>query len=138
MRIGELAQRSGLRPGALRFYEQAGVLAAPARGSGGYRDYDRSALNRLDFVRAAQNAGLSLAEIRRIIELRDEQGPPCSHVVDLLDRHLADLDERIAALKVTREQVRRLRRRAPGLDPARCDIDAVCHVLAAPRLSSAS
>jgi len=65
MLIGELAAKTGMTAKALRFYEQAGVLPEPARTPAGYRDYDPAALDRLAFVRAAQAAGLTLAEVRR-------------------------------------------------------------------------
>jgi DNA-binding transcriptional MerR regulator len=129
MRIGELAQRAGLSTKALRFYEQAGVLPAPARTASGYRDYDETALARLGFVRAAQSAGLTLAEIRTIIEVREDQGRPCEHVTDLLDRHVAVLDRRIAELQATRAEVHRLRERATSLDPEACGEGGVCHVI---------
>ncbi len=76
MRIGELARRSGLTTKALRFYEQAGVLPEPERQPSGYRDYDESALARLRFVRAAQAAGLTLAEIRQVFDVREQTGRP--------------------------------------------------------------
>ena len=129
MRIGELAQRAGLSTKALRFYEQAGVLLTPARTASGYRDYDEIALTRLRFLRAAQAAGLTLAEIRTVIEIREDEGPPCEHVTDLLDRHAAALDERIAELRTTLAAVRRLRDRATTLDPKACREDGVCHVI---------
>lgn len=129
MRIGELAARAGLTAKTIRFYEQAGVLPDPKRRPSGYRDYDDAALARLRFVKAAQAAGLTLAEIREVIAVRDRNGPPCHHVTDLLDAHAADLDRRIAGLTALREEVRRLRDRADGLDPARCDDTAVCHVI---------
>jgi len=129
MRIGELARRSGLTAKTLRFYEHAGVLAHPARGPSGYRDYDETALTRLRFVRAAQSAGLTLTEVRDIIAIRESNGPPCSHVAALLDRHLDDLHERIRELTATRDEVRRLRERANTLDPADCHADDVCHVI---------
>ncbi len=116
---------------ALRFYEQAGVLPEPDRTGSGYRDYDAGVLFRLRFVKAAQAAGLTLAEIREVLAVREAQGPPCEHVVTLLDRHVADLDARIAELEATRAEVRRLRERAEGLDPATCGPDAVCHVIPA-------
>jgi MerR family copper efflux transcriptional regulator len=131
MRIGELAEQAGLTVKAIRFYEQAGVLPEPERRPSGYRDYDDSAVARLRFVRAAQAAGLILAEIREIIAVRDRSGPPCRHVTDLLDAHAADLDRRIADLTALRKDIRRLRHRADDLDPARCDDDAVCHVIPA-------
>lgn len=129
MRIGQLAERAGLTTKALRFYEQSGVLPAPTRTSSGYRDYDETALTRLRFVRAAQAAGLTLAEIGTVIAVREDQGPPCGHVTALLDRHAAALDERIVELQATRVEVRRLRTRATILDPASCCEDGVCNVI---------
>ena len=129
MRIGELAIQAGLSVKTLRFYEQAGVLPEAARTPSGYRTYDESALRRLQFVKAAQAAGLTLAEIVQVITVRDTDGPPCAHVNDLLDRHAAALDARITELAATRNEVRRLRERAAGLDPADCAADGVCHVI---------
>lgn len=129
MRIGELAARSGLTAKTIRFYEQAGVLPEPARQPSGYRSYDDAALDRLRFVRAAQAAGLTLAEVRRVIDVREDAGPPCRHVTDLLAAHAADLDRRIAELTALRDEVHRLLERAPGLDPVACGAAAVCHVI---------
>lgn len=129
MRIGELAARSGLTAKTLRFYESAGVLPAPARRPSGYRDYGEAALTRLRFVKAAQAAGFTLAEIRQIIAVREDSGPPCRHVTALLDAHAVDLDRRIAELTALRQDLRRLRDRADRLDPARCDEDSVCQVI---------
>lgn len=120
---------TGLTPKTLRFYERAGVLPEPARQPSGYRHYDDAARARLRFVKAAQAAGLTLAEIRQVITARDRAGPPCRHVADLLEAHAADLDHRIAELSALREDVRRLRDRADGLDSSRCDDTAVCHVI---------
>lgn len=131
MRIGELAASAGVTTKALRFYEQAGVLPEPTRTRSGYRDYDDTALARLQFVKAAQAAGLSLAEIVQIVAVREAQGPPCGHVLDVLDRHASDLDTRIAELTSARAEVERLRERASGLDPADCDDDQICHVIPA-------
>ncbi|WP_225235060.1 heavy metal-responsive transcriptional regulator [Klenkia terrae] len=131
MRIGELATKAGLTAKTIRFYETAGVLPEPERQPSGYRDYNGSALARLRFVKAAQAAGLTLAEIRQVIAVRDLSGPPCRHVADLLDTHAADLDRRIAELAALRDDVQRLRDRAKSLDPSRCDDTAVCHVIPA-------
>ncbi|MGW1553897.1 MerR family DNA-binding transcriptional regulator, partial [Streptomyces sp. NPDC002346] len=59
MRIGELATQAGLSTKTIRFYEEAGLLPAPPRTSGGYRDYPEQAATRLSFVRDAQAAGLT-------------------------------------------------------------------------------
>ncbi len=129
MRIGELARRAGTTTKTLRFYEQAGLLQEPDRTPSGYRDYGPAVLDRLVFVRAAQAAGLTLAEIREIVAVREAQGPPCEHVAGLLDAHAADLDQRIHELTDLRREVERLRARARDLDPAACGAAAVCHVI---------
>ena len=129
MRIGELAERAGTTAKTLRFYEQAGLLPEPTRTPSGYRDYDPAVLDLLAFVRAAQAAGLTLAEIREVVAVREAQGPPCGHVAALLDRHAAALDARIAGLAALRDDVERLRERARRLDPAACADRTVCHVI---------
>ncbi len=138
MKIGELAQRTGTTTKTLRFYEQAGLLPEPHRTPAGYRDYDESVVDRLRFVKAAQAAGLTLAEIRDVIAAREHSGPPCGHVAALLGAHAAELDKRIAELTALRDDIRRLRERANHLDPARCDDAAVCHVIPATHTIPAS
>lgn len=129
MRIGDLAGRSGLTVKTLRFYETVGVLSEAARTPSGYRDYDDSALARLRFVKAAQAAGLTLAEIKQVINVRDNDGPPCQHVTQLLDAHAADLDTRITELTALRDDITARRDRASTLDPNACDPAGICHII---------
>lgn len=129
MRIGELAQASGVADKTIRYYEDVGVMDPPRRTPSGYRDYDRSALERLRFVRAAQAVGLTLGEIREIVELRERGKTPCTHVTDLLQRRADEIEERIAELGRMRTELRRLARRARSLDPRDCDPTRVCHVI---------
>lgn len=129
MRIGELSDRTGLTVKTIRFYESAGVLPEPQRLDSGYRDYGAEAVDRLAFVRAAQAAGLTLAQIRDILAVRDSDRSPCQHVADLLDAHERELDRRLRELRALRAQVRRLRERARTLDPGQCRPEAVCQVI---------
>jgi MerR family transcriptional regulator, copper efflux regulator len=129
MRIGELAERAGVSTKAIRYYEQVGILAPPLRTASGYRSYDEAALGRLGFVRAAQAVGLTLGEIRNVIDFRDHGQAPCAHVTDLLRRHAADLEARIAELQQLRGELRQLAERATTLDPEDCPPERVCHVI---------
>ncbi len=103
MTIGEVAGRSGVAPSALRWYEQQGLLAA-TRTPGGARRYPRSALRRLSFIRAAQNVGLSLAEIRSALATLPEGRTPTARDWARLSAGWRDrLDEQIAALTQLRD-----------------------------------
>jgi MerR family copper efflux transcriptional regulator len=130
VRIGELADRADVPVKTIRYYEEIGVLAAPARTPSGYRDYDDTVVDRLAFVRAAQSVGLTLGEIREIVALRDRGETPCRHVAELVQRREAEIDQRITALQELRGDLRRLGRRARSLDPADCRPDLVCHLIA--------
>ncbi len=129
VRIGELAERSGLSAKAIRYYEEIGVLPEPARTPAGYRDYDAATLDRLTFIRAAQAVGLTLGEIREVVALRDRGETPCAHVLDLLRERAAEVDRRIAELQRLRGELAKLARRARSLDPADCAPDRICHLI---------
>lgn len=81
-------------------------MAEPPRLENGYRDYDDNTTERLRFIRDAQSTGLSLTEIASILEMREEGESTCHHVVELLERHLVEIERQIEALHRTRDQVR--------------------------------
>ncbi len=56
--IGQLAQRAGVKPDSVRFYERNGLLAKPARSANGYRVYDEAALKRLRIIKRRSCSGL--------------------------------------------------------------------------------
>jgi DNA-binding transcriptional MerR regulator len=86
-------------------------------------------VDRLDFIRRGRAAGLTLAQIREVIELRDAGATPCRHVQDLLSSRLAGLDRQIAELQALRETVAQLRDDASTADPAACRPRDVCRYL---------
>src|SRR3546814_7429916 len=117
MRIGELAEAAGTTTKTLRFYEEQGLLPAAERTPAGYRDYTPDAVGRIDFIHRGQAAGLTLAQVRQILDIRDDGQAPCGHVQDLLDSRLADLDEQIAQLVALRETITQLRDQAATVEP---------------------
>ncbi|GAB2446991.1 hypoxia response transcriptional regulator [Nocardioides hungaricus] len=133
MLIGELADTVGVPSQTLRFYERKRLLPEPGRSANGYRVYDHSTLTRLHFIRLAQAAGLTLAEIRSIIELRDEGAAPCTHVAALIDHKLTDVQERIRHLAALESELEALVERSQVLDPADCADADICHILSAPK-----
>ena len=129
MRIGQVAAATGVTEKTIRYYEEIGVLESPNRSANGYRDYGRSTLDKLRFVKAAQSVGLSLGEIREVIALRDHGETPCEHVVSLIRRRSQEIDSKIAELQNLRAELSRLEKRARSLDPDACAPDKICHVI---------
>jgi DNA-binding transcriptional MerR regulator len=129
VRIGALAATTGTTAKTIRFYEQSGLLPAPPRSPAGYREYPAPAATRLAFIRRAQAAGLSLAEIRGILAIRDSGQAPCAHVTDLLATHLLEVEHRLAELRATRTMLRELARTAAATDAATCADTDVCRIL---------
>lgn len=129
MQIGELARTAGVSTKTIRYYEDIGVLPEPERAPNGYRTYGPRAVETLRFVRDAQSTGLTLTEITAILEMRQRGERTCHHVVGLLERHLAALDEHIAELGRTRKQLAAMTERAKGLDPAACTDSSRCQTI---------
>jgi MerR family Zn(II)-responsive transcriptional regulator of zntA len=129
MRIGELAEATGTTTKTLRFYEDTGLLPPPERTANGYRDYSKEAISRLDFIRRGRAAGLTLAQIREVINVRDTGTAPCHHVRGLLDARLTQIDEQITHLHAVRATVADLLAGAAHGDPADCPPGRVCHYI---------
>lgn len=129
MRIGETAEAAGMTAKTLRFYEDRGLLPMAERATNGYRDYGQDALSRLDFIRRARIAGLTLAQIQDILRVRDSGQTPCIHVRDLLAERLSELDIRIAELTTLRSIVADYHDDVAAADPASCDPGEVCSYL---------
>lgn len=103
--IGELARRSGLAASALRFYEEQGLLESH-RSDSGRRQFARSALRRVAFVRAAQAVGLSLEQIRAALAGLPNGRTPTQADWQRLSRSWQPLlDERIAELTRLRNKL---------------------------------
>jgi DNA-binding transcriptional MerR regulator len=129
MQIGALAAASGTTTKTLRFYEGAGLLPPAPRTPSGYRDYSPDTVARLDFIRRGRAGGLTLAQIRRILDIRDAGTAPCRHVHELLTARVAELDRQIADLTALRTAVATLRNAAATGDPSHCDPATVCEYL---------
>jgi len=119
--IGELARRTGVAASALRYYEEVGLLPAPARMSG-QRRYPESAVTTVAAIRLHSDAGFTLAE-QRALMAPDGDAPDWR---ELAQRKLAELDEQIARAQAAREAISHgltCPRRDTGQRP---DFHAVC------------
>lgn len=115
MKIGELADRVGVNPKTIRFYENKGLLPEPARRPSGYRDYGADDVGRLSFIRTAQRLGFNLSEIAEILAFKERGERPCDYVLSVLDAQVADVDRRLGELVALRSELVALKATADRL-----------------------
>ncbi|HEX2790566.1 MAG TPA: Cd(II)/Pb(II)-responsive transcriptional regulator [Steroidobacteraceae bacterium] len=107
--IGVLARRTQCHAETIRYYEREGLLPAPARSQGNYRQYDMTHVERLSFIRHCRSLDMTLDEIRALLDFRDAPTRDCAEVSALLDEHVRHVADRIAGLRRLQRQLKQLR-----------------------------
>lgn len=106
--IGDLAKATGTKVETIRWYERVGVLPAPARTTGNYRNYGSAHLERLSFVRRARDLGFSLDQVRELLRLADQEHQSCDAVDRVAREHLNEVERKIADLAALRRELQDL------------------------------
>lgn len=114
MRIGELAQRSGVGIETIRFYETKGLLPEPLRLANNYRNYTNTHLSRLHFIRHCRLLGMSLEEVDKLVHLEKSRPEDLTLVHETVSAHIADIDKRIAELSELKAKLVALECRCSG------------------------
>ena len=122
--IGEMAAEAGVRTSTVRYYERSGLLLPPERSRANYRLYGTEQVERLRFIRAAQASGLTLADIRTLLDYGDGIGAPCREVRLLIERRLDTVHARMREFR----HVERVLKRYLGICKA-AEQDEPCQVL---------
>lgn len=103
--IGRLAAAGGVGVETIRFYQRNGLLQIPTRETG-VRRYDREDVRRLRFIRQAQAAGFTLAEIKELLAL--DAGENRSRARELARRRITVLEDKIVEMQRACDSLRRL------------------------------
>ncbi|MEZ5444642.1 MAG: MerR family DNA-binding protein [Gammaproteobacteria bacterium] len=99
MIVKELAEKARVSTHLVRFYSRVGLLDPARDHQNGYKLFENSHVNRVEFVRTAQSLGLKLKEIRALIEAQDRGSPACCHrVTEIVRERLADTRKKIEDL----------------------------------------
>src|SRR5512143_2150025 len=96
--VGAVASRAGVRVDTVRYYERRGVLPVAERRPSGYRTFAPQAVDRILFVKELQALGFSLDDVIELLRLVDSNTTSCSTARKHVEKTLARLDEKIAAL----------------------------------------
>ncbi|HUC98188.1 MAG TPA: MerR family DNA-binding protein [Candidatus Polarisedimenticolaceae bacterium] len=123
--IGNVAARVGINTSAIRYYERHGILQPALRAANGYRFYDADAVRTLVFVKRAQSLGITLKEMKPLLNLAAHGQRPCSYVKRVARRHLNEVSKKISELELLRKDLRMLLTRRVG----RRDETALCPLI---------
>ncbi len=97
-RTGELAKLSGVNKETIRYYERIGILHDPPRNESGYRVYPESTLQRLTFIRKAQELGFTLQEVDQLLGVVDQDDERCQNMADFTAEKIIEIERKISNL----------------------------------------
>jgi Hg(II)-responsive transcriptional regulator len=115
MTISRAAGRAGVGIETIRFYERRGLIEQPQRPkAGGYRFYEEAAVERIRFIRQAQDLGFSLREIMELLTLRADPAADCGDVRAQAMTKRQEIERKIAQLRQMRAALGELIATCPG------------------------
>jgi len=121
MNIGTVAEKSGLPPKTIRYYEDIGLLR-PERADNGYRDYSTADLHRLRFLQRARGLGFSVEQCRQLLSLYDDRERESADVKRIAAAKLVEIERKIAELVALKDMLAHLVRHCHGDDRPDCPI----------------
>lgn len=108
LRTAEVARLAGVNIETLRFYERKGILAEPPRRASGYRQYPPETVERVRFIKRAQDLGFSLKEIQELLDLRQLTRAKSGRVRQVVEVKLDEIDHKIRDLEAMKQSLTEL------------------------------
>jgi len=99
MNIGQAAEASGVSAKMIRYYEEIGLIAPPARTGNNYRVYGEDQVHVLRFVKRSRSLGFSLEETETLLKLWQDKSRSSAAVKEVATTHINDLERRIAEMQ---------------------------------------
>jgi len=109
VQIGELAKSLGITTRTIRYYEEIGLMGRSERPGGSTRTYNKDDILRLKFILKLKNLGISLKEIEELSDIFDINQKSFTKItpklIEILDNHIAKVDEKMASLSSLRNDI---------------------------------
>ncbi|HEX8568860.1 MAG TPA: Cu(I)-responsive transcriptional regulator [Caulobacteraceae bacterium] len=122
MNIGQASKASGVSTKMIRYYESIGLVAPADRTESNYRSFSARDLNELRFIKRARSLGFSMEEIGRLLSLWRDRSRPSREVKAVAQKHVEDLDARIAEMRSMADTLRHLADCCAGDERPDCPI----------------
>jgi MerR family copper efflux transcriptional regulator len=115
--IGEVAAQAKVHIETLRYYERRGLVARPPRSVSNYRRYPQEAVQRVRFIKRAQELGFSLNDIKELLSLRAAPEAECGEIRAHAEAKIKDINDKIASLTAMKHALSKLVRECSGEGP---------------------
>lgn len=106
--IGKASEQSGVKVPTIRYYEEIGLLPAPARSDSNRRYYESQDVRRLAFIRHARALGFEVDAIRTLIEMQEKPSQSCATADEIAAVRLAEVEARIGKLTALKDELERM------------------------------
>ena len=106
MKTGDLARLADVKVETVLFYEKEGLLPRPARTRSNYRDYGKSDVARLLFIRRSRDLGFDLQSVRKLLTLADDLSQLCDAIDAIASEQLSKVKRKIADLKALQSELK--------------------------------
>jgi len=133
MKIGEVAESSGVPAKTIRYYESVGLIPAAERADNGYRAYRENDVRTLRFIQRARSLGFSVEEVGELLPLWQDRSRASADVRAIALRHVEEVERKIRELQTVRDALLDLVHRCHGDDRPDCPIIDTLAEDAAPR-----
>ena len=114
LRVGNVAKQAGVNLQTIHYYERCGLLPKPPRTSSNYRVFPKDAVQRVRFIKRAQELGFTLVEISELLSLRAAPRTRCADVRKRAEAKVRHIDEKVETLRAMRKALSRLIRQCSG------------------------
>ena len=118
--IGQLAQAASVHRETIRYYQRRALVVEPPKTLGGIRRYPVEVVQRIRFIKAAQELGFTLEEIGELLEL--DGAKACSQTREIAEARLEDIDEKLRSLRALRGTLAGLVERCRSARGRRCPL----------------
>ena len=122
MNIGQASKATGVSTKMIRYYESVGLIRPADRTDSNYRDFGERDINELRFIRRARNLGFAVEEISQLLALWRDRARPSREVKTVAEKHVADLDAKIAEMQSMADTLRHLAHCCAGDERPDCPI----------------
>jgi MerR family mercuric resistance operon transcriptional regulator len=121
--IGKVAKEANVNIETVRYYERLGLISKPPRTESGYRQFPVEVVQRIKFIKRAQELGFTLLEVNKLLSVSDGKDYDCHDIQQFASKKLEEIEQKISDLEKIKSILYDLSKKCPGQSPLdKCSI----------------